>query len=378
MVCKAFASTVEQDGAGVERTQKQKAEQGEVQQIVRTQRGIRPRKLLVGNQTCHRSDQRSQPAQIAADNQRAPVGRKAGQQQRRRYVADDLAGQDGRRQLVPGQRRTQPKPERLHALHIADENEKGKKGAEQGIVQRAKQASVGKQQKKQDDRRNDRRRQQLRQRKHTEKKPQRAAEQPARIARPDLRGREAERLPAAENEQQRQRAAGQQDVGQHQSQKSGKAKAGQPVQVEVLRVPQRCEHAAEVGRKRLQRNDGNQQLFLLRHAQNRHSERHKGDQRHVVGNRHAAEKGKEDEDRHHLPRVFRAPQKDAAAIRKQPEPLRALHYGHQAEQERQGIPVDGGPRERRFVLRNEEQGAERQQQRGGEYGFALCETDAGG
>lgn len=82
LVCKAFASTVEQDGAGVERAQKQKAEQGEVQQIARPQRGIRPRKLLVGNQTCHRSDQRSQPAQIAADNQRAPVGRKAGQQQR--------------------------------------------------------------------------------------------------------------------------------------------------------------------------------------------------------------------------------------------------------------------------------------------------------
>lgn len=34
--------------------------------------------------------------------------------------------------------------------------------------------------------------------------------------------------------------------------------------------------------------------------------------------------------------------------------------------------------ERRFVLRNEEQGTERQQQRGGEYGFALCETGAGG
>lgn len=128
----------------------------------------------------------------------------------------------------------------------------------------------------------------------------------------------------------------------------------------------------------MQRNDGNQQFFLLRHAQNRYGERHKGDQRHVVGNRHAAEKGKEDEDRHHLPRAFRAPQKDAAAIRKQSEPLRALHYGHQAEQERQRIPVDGGPRERRFVLRNEEQGTERQQQRGGEYGFALCETGAGG
>ena len=47
--------------------------------------------LLVGNQACHRSNQRAKPADVSADNQLRIVITVTAEQHRRRYIADNLA-----------------------------------------------------------------------------------------------------------------------------------------------------------------------------------------------------------------------------------------------------------------------------------------------
>ena len=83
--------------------------------------------LLVGDQACHRCDQRAQAAQVAAHDQGGPVLGEAGQKQRRRHVADDLAGQHGDHLDAALQHRNQKLAERLHPPDVADKDKEGDK-----------------------------------------------------------------------------------------------------------------------------------------------------------------------------------------------------------------------------------------------------------
>lgn len=61
-----------------------------------------PRHELVGDQACHGRDQRSQPTQVDANDQRGQVLRKPRQQQRSRNITDHLAGGNAGQDFVPG------------------------------------------------------------------------------------------------------------------------------------------------------------------------------------------------------------------------------------------------------------------------------------
>ena len=61
-----------------------------------------PRDEFIGDQACHGRDQRSQPTQVDANDQRGQVLRKPRQQQRSRNITDHLAGGNAGQDFVPG------------------------------------------------------------------------------------------------------------------------------------------------------------------------------------------------------------------------------------------------------------------------------------
>lgn len=55
------------------------------------------------------------------------------------------------------------------------------------------------------------------------------------------------------------------------------------------------QHAAEIGGNGFKNDNWNQKLLLLGHGQNQYGKRYKGNQRHIIGDKHAEEKAQENE-----------------------------------------------------------------------------------
>ena len=62
-----------------------------------------PGDLLVGDEAGHGGDEGAQATQVRAHQQCGPIFGKAGQEQRRGDIAEDLTGQHGAEDLVPCQ-----------------------------------------------------------------------------------------------------------------------------------------------------------------------------------------------------------------------------------------------------------------------------------
>ena len=92
----------------------------------------------------------------------------------------------------------------------------------------------------------------------------------------------------------RQTDAGQCHIGQHQPAQRPEAHARLGVEVQVLGIAHGGQHAAQVGRQRLQDDQRNQQPPLACHGQHDGGKRHKGDQGNVIGDDHAEDEGQKD------------------------------------------------------------------------------------
>lgn len=115
-----------------------------------------------------------------------------------------------------------------------------------------------------------------------------------------------------QHRQPQQAYPGQENIGEHHCAQFPKPHARTGVKVQVLGVPHGCEHASQIGRKCLQDYQGHRQLLLLGQFQNSQSEGYKGDERYVVGDGHAAEKGEKHQHQHHAPGRGSPPQQGAA------------------------------------------------------------------
>ena len=97
---------------------------------------------LIRDQARHRSDERSQSAQIHADRKIFQIVRKICQKQGRGNIADDLARTDADRQLPARHKTLQDRPYRLDIPHIADEDEETDKRKQQTVIHLQKHRAI--------------------------------------------------------------------------------------------------------------------------------------------------------------------------------------------------------------------------------------------
>ena len=120
---------------------------------------------------------------------------------------------------------------------------------------------------------------------------------------------------------------------------SGKAHAGQTVKIKILRVADRSQHTAQIGCNGLQDDDKNHQLFLSCNCENQHGKGDKGNQRHIIRNKHAHKKTQEYKDARQLPCIFRFRQYKYGQLLKKADLLEAVHHAHQGKKKGENAEI---------------------------------------
>ena len=156
----------------------------------------------------------------------------------------------------------------------------------------------------------------------------------------------------------------QQPVGERHAQKRQKVVVVIGIEIEVLRIADGRQHAAEIRRHGLQHHDANEILPAVRHAEHDHRKRHEGQKRHVVRDQHRREEAEQHEqqpDRAHAPGFFAQRVRQMRKEARLPQPG---DDGHQAveQRERAKVEIGGISGVRRHEKAADQRGERRDQQ----------------
>lgn len=266
-------------------------QQREQPEVLLALAGAEQLELAVGDQACQRRNQRARAADVDAEQQLAVVVREPREQDRRRHVADELAGERGDEQRALRKPAGEQVMQHFNARGVARKDKEHHKGEKQRVVHSKQRVSVGKEQHggnqhKPQPERHHAEDDQDRERKERKVECRAAQVQPLGKAAVNLEPRGGQQQAA-----DRQHRHGEAERRQH----DGGELAGRDrkigIKIEILRVAERGQHAAEVGGDVLQDEDVRHVLFLLGSRQRKVAERQKGDERHVVGDQHRADEG---------------------------------------------------------------------------------------
>ena len=126
--------------------EKREIESREEPEIIAFFRGIVADIFPKRDETGERRDERTRTADIDAEQKTAIVGRKAGEQNGGRNVADDLTGERADHERVLFEQGTQKSANRFHARKVACKNEEANERKEQSVVHLRERATIQKQQ----------------------------------------------------------------------------------------------------------------------------------------------------------------------------------------------------------------------------------------
>ena len=219
------------------------------------------------------------------------------QQHRGRHVADDLAGGRAGQQRVIGHRLGQHRFDRGDARHIAREHEEADEGEQQPEVHRAQGATVEHEQAGYHGDERNRIRNQAKHRGDDHQKQRAERDGATTVDRGDVGSREVPPLRrppfGSAGRRLREQGAAQADEqhrhgkGQRHGSKEVRQRDVEPLeQVEVLRVSERHDHAAEIRRQALHDEREGKRAFPPRFEQSRRTEGQHHDESHVVRGDH--------------------------------------------------------------------------------------------
>lgn len=235
--------------------------------------------MFIGDQACHRSDERAKSAEVGADDKSLIIRCKSGQQKGGWHVADDLAGTDCNVCFSSGNDAFEEGLESWYALHISDEHEKSDKCAKQCIVHVKQSFSRHKQEQHQNDYEQDADVQKF--------GDIQQAQHECDAVKDDLPFRKFNCIvvPIDYNGMLFDEEHGNQDskqrsnrVREHNFHECTEGHAGLGIQIQVLWIPHRHKHTSEVRSDCLHHNDQDDQMLLLRHGKDDNRKWHKGDQ----------------------------------------------------------------------------------------------------
>lgn len=235
--------------------------------------------MFIGDQACHRSDERAKSAEVGTDDKCLVIRCKSRQQKGGWHVADDLAGTDCNVCFPSGNDAFKEGLESRHALHISDEYEKSDKCAEQCVVHVKQSFSRYKQKQYKNNREQDADVQKF--------GDIQQAQHKCDAVKDNLFFRKFNRMvvPIDYDRVLFDKEHGDQDskqrgnrVGEHNFHECTEGHAGLGIQIQVLWIPHRHKHTSEVCSDCLHHNDRDDQMFFLRHGKHNDRKWHKGDQ----------------------------------------------------------------------------------------------------
>ena len=260
--------------------------------------------LTESDETGKRRNERTHPADIHPDQQRAVIARKLCQQNSAGDVADDLTGQHGHQQGVLLHQPTEKVFHPVYPCHIARKDEKGDEGQKQSVIHLCQRFSVHKQQTQRHDD------QPYPERHHVKYNDDGQDKQHAVDNRPchgqsDFFSCHFQRLLFDKQQTTRSNGGnGNAKRGEHGQEKLSRRDGKTGIQVQVLRIAEGGQHTTEIGGDVLHDKSKRHIFLLARRRKDEISERQKGKQRHIVGNQHGPQKGDVDECQHGRARIF--------------------------------------------------------------------------
>ena len=141
------------------------------------------------------------------------------------------------------------------------------------------------------------------------------------------------------------------------------------IEVEVLRIAEGREHAAEVGGDVLHDEHERRQLFVAARLQHEVPERQKSDERHIIRHDHRAEEGDEHERQRDVAHIFEAAHDDVRHPDEKADIFERRHDGERAKKTCQRAPVEIV--RIRLVKGHEDAGDPRRDQRHQQHDVAL-------
>ena len=262
---------------------------------------------LERDQACHGCNERAKSAEVRADDERGVFLCEARQQERGGHVADDLTGKHSSEHFMSGDHAFEKIAEHGDPAHIADEHEEPDKGQEQRIIDLAQNTAVSEHDSKEHDRKRDApvdepRNSQKREREQDQVNDQLSAADGGGLF-AEIHGKGGGFLSGIPHAPEHEQDTGNGSVREHEEKEFPKRHSGNAVEVEVLRIADGGEHAAEVRGNGLHDDNGDHVLVLLPlpcQSENDECKRDKGDECNIIGHEHTAEKAEQDEDGNEL------------------------------------------------------------------------------
>ena len=272
--------------------EKQRIDPGKAEEIPPGAAGVGVQIGTQSDEARHGRNERPHPADIHPEQERAPVRREPREENRRRHIGDHLARQRRDEKRVPGEERREELPDGGDSHHVPGEDEEAHEREEQRIIHVEKRAPVGNEKHKYHRRECRVIREQTKDRKDDEQKsaeihPRAYTRQGCRRALPY-----PDRLPREKDKAQNgDDCHGDKERREHRQRKRPCRNAKIAVEIQVLRVAERCQHSAEVGGGILENERECHVALFSRRGQDIAGQRQKGKERHIVRNQHGTDEG---------------------------------------------------------------------------------------
>ena len=244
-----------------------------------------------GDQTCQGSDQGSRAANVHAHQEILVVLGELGEQDRRGHVTDNLAGRHAEQEGAFSQEVGKEISHRLHACHVPRKDKEESKGKEQGIVHHPQRLAIDKQQDCGNDDKTDSIRNSSEYDGNGESEEDQI-EQGTGGVEGNGGSLQMQRLgldkdDAADRDERNGKHKGE----RHDRHKFSRGDLKFGIQIEVLRISKGGKHSSKVCRNVLHDEGKRQIAHFVRCGKHEKAKGQKGQECHIVGDQHRADKG---------------------------------------------------------------------------------------
>lgn len=295
LIAQRFHSLPQDRTESNKHAEEQNVERGELDDIRKGVSGLILRVRLKGDKAGKRCDKRTDAADVYSEEKLAVIGGKLREKYRRGHVADDLTGKSAEEERVSLKKRREEGAHSVYTSHIAREDKEEYKGQKKSVVNATQRLSVEEQ------KRHGYHHKSYHEGDRTEYDKYREREECKIDSNSCLRQLcrlllYLERLGLDEYKAQNRDKRDRNDKGrEHNADELGVRNRKLGVKVEILRIAEWGEHTAEVGGYVLHYVGERHILLLTGGAQHEIAERQERKKRHIVGDKHRADKGDVDE-----------------------------------------------------------------------------------
>ena len=297
--------------------------------------------LFIGDQACHGCNQGPKAADIGAYDQLINIIRITGEQHGGGDIADDLTQSCTEEPVPSGEKADDQLAKLLDLLYVSHKDKKEQESQQERVIDPDKKPAVSQQKKPGHGRKQEQVRDKACHREDACGK-QRHVEPDFRKVQGDRGVQANAQLCLSEDGENadRQEDPGSGGVGACKPQKSLNIQTRQGIEIQVLGIPDGCEHAAQIAGNG-HKGDGIAQPALhAGHSQHHEPEGDEGDQSHIIGYEHAAEKTEKDQSQGDSPLCAHLFQDAAADTLEKVLFLQTLHDQHEAEEDDERVKIN--------------------------------------